>query len=89
MALMPQNLADSISQCLGFERNYRYEHSGLRFLAKNSGFASALRQKLLTGGLDACRRREKQPTLWPAKNANKGTNQSLMRNQIMPKYNRT
>jgi len=88
MALMKPKLTDLIAKFVSLGRIYRYAHSGLRFLAKNSGFASALRQKLLTGGSDACRRREKQPTLRPADNANNGTNQSLMRSQIMPKYNR-
>jgi len=89
MALMKPKLTDLIAKLVSLGRIYRYAYSGLRFMAKSGGFASALRQKLLKGGSDACRRRERQLILWPANNANNDTNQRLMKSQIMPKHNRT
>jgi hypothetical protein len=61
MALMEPNVADLIAKCLCPGRIHRYAHSGLRFLAKSSGFASALGQKGLKGASEACRRPD-----WPS-----------------------
>jgi len=58
MALMKPNLTELIAELVSLGRIYRYAYSGLRFMAKSGGFASALRQNLLKRGSDACRRRK-------------------------------
>ncbi len=61
MALMGANLAELIAKCLCPGRIHRYAHSGLRFLAKSSGFAAALGQKVPKEASEACRRPD-----WPS-----------------------
>jgi len=53
MALMRVKVADLIAECLALGRIHRHAHSGLRFLAKNNGYASAERQKVAPGSSDA------------------------------------
>jgi hypothetical protein len=45
MALMEANLTPLIEKSFRLGRIHRHAHSGLRFLVKSSGFASALGQK--------------------------------------------
>jgi hypothetical protein len=49
MALMEANLTPLIEKSFRLGRIHRHAHSGLRFLVKSSGFASALGQKSALG----------------------------------------
>jgi len=54
MALMDPKITALIAKRFCPGRIHRYAHGGLRFLAKSSGFASALGQKMLWDASETC-----------------------------------